>query len=83
MTSKEIFEELEQLWKSFEDNHNRFSDKQVKAAGVRARKSINEIRKLASKYRSTQLTESRTYEQQFNKYHSNNISYHVNRTARS
>ena len=59
MTSKEIFEELEQLWKSFEDNHNRFSDKQVKAAGVRARKAINEIRKLASKYRSTQLTESK------------------------
>ena len=59
MTSKEIFEELEQLWKAFEDNHNRFSDKQVKAAGVRARKSINEIRKLASKYRSTQLNESK------------------------
>jgi hypothetical protein len=59
MTSKEIFDELELLWKSFEDNHNRFSNKQVKAAGVRARKSINEIRKLASKYRSTQLTESK------------------------
>jgi hypothetical protein len=59
MTSKEIFEELKLLWKAFEENHNRFSDKQVKAAGVRARKSINEIRKLASKYRSTQLTESK------------------------
>jgi hypothetical protein len=59
MTSKEIFEDIESLWNTFKDNHNRFSDKQVKAAGVRARKSINEIRKLASKYRSTQLAESK------------------------
>ena len=57
MTSKEIFEDIESLWDTFKDNHNRFSEKQVKAAGVRARKSINEIRKLASKYRSTQLAE--------------------------
>ena len=59
MTSKEIFEDIESLWNTFKDNHNRFSDKQVKAAGVRARKSINELRKLASKYRSTQLAESK------------------------
>ena len=59
MTSKEIFEELELLWGAFKENHDRFSKKQVKAAGVRARKSINEIRKLASKYRSTQLAESK------------------------
>ena len=59
MTTKEIFEDIESLWNTFKDNHNRFSDKQVKAAGVRARKSINEIRKLASKYRSTQLAESK------------------------
>ena len=58
MTSKEIFEEIEQHWDAFKENHDRFSEKKVKAAGVRARKSINEIRKLASKYRSTQLTES-------------------------
>ena len=59
MTSKDIFEELELLWGAFKENHDRFSEKQVKAAGVRARKSINEIRKLASKYRSTQLAESK------------------------
>ena len=59
MTSKDIFEELELLWSAFKENHDRFSEKQVKAAGVRARKSINEIRKLASKYRSTQLAESK------------------------
>jgi outer membrane murein-binding lipoprotein Lpp len=31
----------------------------VSAAGVRARKAINELKKLASKYRSTQLAESK------------------------
>jgi|TARA_R110000787_G_scaffold219979_4_gene328706 signal transduction histidine kinase len=59
MTSKEIFEELEQLWNIFKENHDRYQEKQVKAAAVRSRKAINEMRKLASKYRSTQLAESK------------------------
>ena len=59
MTSKEIFEELEQLWNTFKENHDRYQEKQVKAAAVRSRKAINEMRKLASKYRSTQLAESK------------------------
>jgi hypothetical protein len=59
MTSQELFAEMEQHWLSFKDNHERFTEKQVKAAGVRARKSINELKKLASKYRSTQLAESK------------------------
>jgi hypothetical protein len=58
-TSQEIFDQIEQHWLSFKENHDRFADKGVKAAGVRARKSINEIKKLASKYRSTQLAESK------------------------
>lgn len=60
MTSQEIYEEMEAHWLTFKENHERFQDKQVKAAGVRARKSINELKKLASKYRSTQLAESKT-----------------------
>lgn len=59
MTSQEIYETMETLWNDFTQNHQRFQDKQVKAAGVRARKSINELKKLASKYRSTQLAESK------------------------
>jgi hypothetical protein len=59
MTSQELFQEMEQHWLSFKENHERFTDKQVKAAGVRARKSINELKKLVSKYRTTQLTESK------------------------
>jgi hypothetical protein len=58
-TSQEIFDQIEQHWLSFKENHDRFADKGVKAAGVRARKLINEIKKLASKYRSTQLAESK------------------------
>jgi len=59
MTSQEIFDQIEQHWIAFKENHERFSDKGVKAAGVRARKAINEVKKLASKYRSTQLSESK------------------------
>ena len=38
MTSQEIYDEMVAHWASFVENHERFSDKQVKAAGVRARK---------------------------------------------
>ena len=45
MTSNEIYEEMVSHWTLFVENHERFTDKQVKAAGVRARKSINELTK--------------------------------------
>jgi hypothetical protein len=60
MTSNEIYEEMVSHWTVFVENHERFTDKQVKAAGVRARKSINELKKLIGKYRSTQVAESKT-----------------------
>ncbi len=50
---------MKEHWLAFEENHVRFTDKGTKAAGVRARKSINELKKLSSKYRSTQLAESK------------------------
>lgn len=59
MTSQEIYEQLVQHWVTFVDNHERFASKQTKAAAVRARKSLNELRKLASTYRTTQLAESK------------------------
>jgi hypothetical protein len=59
MTSNEIYEIMESHWNTFKENHDRFNEKGVKAAAVRARKSINEIRKLSSKYRSTQLAETK------------------------
>jgi hypothetical protein len=60
MTSQEIYEEMENYWKSFVENHDRFQTKGIKKAASAARKSINELKKLASKYRSTQLAETKT-----------------------
>jgi len=59
MTSNEIYEEMVAHWTQFVENHERFNEKSVKAAGVRARKSINELKKLIGKYRSTQVAESK------------------------
>lgn len=59
MTSQEIYEVMESHWLTFKENHDRFQAKQVKKAGVIARKSINELKKLATKYRSTQLAETK------------------------
>jgi len=59
MTSQEIYEVMEELWVEFKTNHERFRDKHVKKAGVMARRSINELKKLASKYRATQLAETK------------------------
>lgn len=58
-SAHEIYEEMKNYWALFQENHERFESRQVKAAGVRARKSINEIRKLASKYRTACLAESK------------------------
>jgi hypothetical protein len=59
MTSIEIYMKIEDQWDIFIENHVRFNDKKVKAAGVRARKAIGEIKKLASQYRTACLTESK------------------------
>ncbi len=59
MTSQEIYEVMEELWTEFKSNHERFQEKKVKKAGVIARRSINELKKLASKYRTTQLAETK------------------------
>ena len=59
MTSQEVFEVMEQLWADFKENHERFRDKKVKKAGVIARKSINELKKLSTTYRSINLAESK------------------------
>lgn len=59
MSSQEIYSEMKELWDTFELNHKRFNEKGVKAAGARARKSINELKKLISRYRSTCFDESK------------------------
>ena len=59
MSSIEIYNKINEHWGVFIENHERFNEKKVKAAGVRARKAIGEIKKLASQYRTACLNESK------------------------
>ena len=58
-TSKELFEQMEELWNDFQDNHSKFVDKGNKAAATRARKSIGELKKLVTEYRKESVAESK------------------------
>jgi len=58
-TSKELFEQMEQLWLEFSDNHSKFIDKGNKAAATRARKSIGDLKKLVTEYRKESVAESK------------------------
>jgi hypothetical protein len=60
MTSQEIYEVMESHWLTFKENHERFQTKGIKKSASVARKSINELKKLATKYRSTQLAETKS-----------------------
>ena len=46
MSSKELYNELKELWEEFESNHDAFADKGNKAPAGRARKAIGEIKNL-------------------------------------
>jgi hypothetical protein len=59
MTSQELYEELTHTWDLFEKDHVRFYEKNIKAAGARARKAATHLKKLASNYRHTNLSETR------------------------
>ena len=58
-TSKELFEQMEQLWNDFQDNHSKFVDKGNKAAATRARKSIGDLKKMVTEYRKESVAESK------------------------
>jgi capsule polysaccharide export protein KpsE/RkpR len=59
MTSQELYNEMKQTWDAFEKDHVRFYEKNVKAAGARARKAATHLKKLASQYRNINLHETR------------------------
>ena len=59
MTSQEIYEEIKKQWELFESNNERYQRTGLKAPGARARKAINNVRKLAVDYRTTCLAESK------------------------
>ena len=58
-TSNELYNQLNDLWESFQENHRAHSEKGNKAAGGRARKAIGEIKKLVTEYRKSSVSESK------------------------
>jgi hypothetical protein len=59
MSTEKIFENLKKFWDDFEENHTSYGEKANKAAAQRARKSIGEIKKLATEYRKTSVQETK------------------------
>ena len=59
MSTKSLYNELNNLWEDFQENHRSFTDKGNKSAGGRARKSIGEIKKLVTDYRKASVSESK------------------------
>ena len=58
--SNELYEQIEECFEDFQQNHRKFSEKGVKAAGSRARKAIGEIKKLVTSYRQASISESKS-----------------------
>ena len=58
-TSNELYNQLNDLWEQFQENHRAHSEKGNKAAGGRARKAIGEIKKLVTEYRKSSVSESK------------------------
>lgn len=58
-TSEYYYQEMKDLWETFETNHIRFKERGIKAAGVRARRAILALKKLTSKYRTQNQAESK------------------------
>ena len=58
-TSNELYNQLNDLWEQFQENHRAHSEKGIKAAGGRARKAIGEIKKLVTEYRKSSVSESK------------------------
>ena len=57
--SNNIYNEINELFEDFQENHRKFLDKGTKAAGGRARKAIGEIKKLDTSYRQASVSESK------------------------
>ena len=60
MSTQDMFQQMEELWESFKEEHDKFVDKGNKSAGTRARKSIGEIKKLVTEYRKASVEESKS-----------------------
>ena len=59
MSTKNLYNEIKELFEQFEENHSVFSEKGTKAAGDRARKAIGGSKKLVTGYRQASVSESK------------------------
>tara|TARA_B100000965_G_C19433171_1_gene687383 strand:- start:460 stop:645 length:186 start_codon:yes stop_codon:yes gene_type:complete len=59
-TSNELYEQIEAAFEDFQENHKKFANKGVKAAGTRARKSLGELKKMVTAYRQASVSESKS-----------------------
>ena len=60
MSTENLYNQLNDLWESFQENHRTFSEKGNKAAGGRARKAVGKIKKLVTSYRQASVSESKS-----------------------
>ena len=60
MSCNKIYNELNELWENFQENHRSFEGKGYKAAGARARKAIGGIKKLVTDYRKASVEDSKS-----------------------
>ena len=58
--SETLYNEMNNLWEDFQENHRKFVEKGTKAAGGRARKAIGEIKKMVTAYRQASVSESKS-----------------------
>ena len=54
----EVYDEITELYAEFMFNHDRYRDKNVKAAALRARKNSGDIKKLVTEYRQASVEET-------------------------
>jgi hypothetical protein len=54
-----MFDEMKTLWTEFETNHSIYVEKKNKAAAGRARKAINEMKKLVTKYKQESVASAK------------------------
>lgn len=57
--SQELYNQIEDLYASFKENHEKNVESGTKVSGTRARKAIGEIKKLATEYRKASIAESK------------------------
>ena len=60
MSTENLYDQLNNLWEDFQENHRKFSEKGNKAAGTRARKAAGEVKKLVTNYRKASVSESKS-----------------------